>query len=100
MRKAWLRMLRRYGPHAGAWLVGAAASSWDGDWLLVVACGHATPSTMRETPQNCRICAILLCWTDAEASRGQANFEEKRDVGARDENHRAYEQQRNGPRKT
>ncbi len=44
--------------------------------------------------------AILLYGADAQASRGQVDFDEKRDVGARDENHRAYEQQRDGPGKT
>jgi hypothetical protein len=54
----------------------------------------------RESLQNCRFYAILLCGPNAQASRGKVDLDEKRDVGARDENHRTDEQQRNRPRKT
>ena len=50
------------------------------------------PAPVQETSQNCRFYAILLCGPDAQASGGQVDFDEKRDVSARDENHRADEQ--------
>ena len=58
-------------------------------WALHV--GIVVPRRRMRSPQDCRIQAILLGWTDAQASRGQVNLEEECHVGARDEHHRAHE---------
>jgi hypothetical protein len=53
-----------------------------------------------KSPQNCRIQAISLDGADAQASCSQANLDEESHVGARDEHHRANEQEGNRPRKS
>ncbi len=55
-----------------------------------------SPAPDREISQNYRIYAVLLRGTDPQAARRQVDFDEKRDVGARDKDHRSDEQQRNG----